>query len=205
MASTSGIDATADPTLAALVPRRSRSRNLVLLIVAVAVLVGVGWYGSNGRPTMSSDSGGADVLSGAQVLVDARSTARGLPAPTLESIAVPTGTRLVGAWVLDTDDPLALLGTTPSDAAATREALLSGARDERALPQPLPTDREFDLVVLLDVVDCAALPADSTGPSETTTARLRSSIGGSATVPLRAFAAMIDRQLLTTDGGCPAG
>ena len=207
MVSTSGAGQVTDPTLASLVPRRSSRRNLALLLAAVLTLVAVGWYGSTGRPTLSSDAGSATAVSGRQVLLVLSSTAGGLPAPTLESITAPLWTNVVGAWVLDTDDPLALLGTAPSGPDATRDALVAGARADRALPQALPADREFVLVVLVDVVDCSAFPADGVIPSrdQWAAAHLRSAVSGTTTALLPRLDWMLDRQALTSEGICPVG
>lgn len=206
MISTSGADRGADPTLAALVPRRSPWRNAGSLLVAVLTLAGVAWYGSEGRPSMSSDGGSSSVLSGEQVLIDARSTARGFPAPTLESVTAPPGTSVVGVWVLDSDDPLLrLLDGTSAGLDATRDALLSGARSARALPQPLPTAGEFELVLLVDIVDCSALPADPGVPRTPAAARLRSCLGSTSSSPLGVIDGPLDRQFLTSEGACPAG
>ncbi len=207
MVSTSGAGQVTDPTLASLVPRRSSRRNLTLLLAAVLTLVAVGWYGSSGRPTLSSDAGSATAVSGRQVLLVLSSTAGGIPAPTLESVTAPPWTDVVGTWVLDTDDPLALQGTAPTDPDATRDALVAGDRGDQALPQSLPTDREFVLVVLVDVVDCSALPEDGLVPSRDQWAavRLRSAFTGTTTALLQPLDWMLDRQALTSEGICPVG
>ena len=206
MISTSGTTAATDPTMAALVPLRSRRRDVATLLAAVVALLAVGWFGVNGRPGLESSSSTGTALPGAQLLIAAQARATGILGPTLTSLTPPPGARVAGAWVLDAADPL-LGGTTGAwDEQDVRDQLLAGARAGSALPQKLRAGREVQIVVLLDVVDCSALASDGIGPlAGSSTAHLRSTIGLTADIPLATLGYWADRQTLVQQGSCPAG
>ncbi len=203
MAFTSGVGAATDPTLAGLVPRRSPWRNLGLLIVAVLVLVAVGWFGVDGRPGLRSHAGGATTLTGGHVVSFAEVTPSGVLGSTISSITPPAGSRVVGAWVLEPGDPLLDTATNVVDPQHVRAQLTSGARASEELPQRLTRGRDVTLVVLIDVVDCSALP--STVPFDgVTIAHLRTGLGLTADVPVPTLESWLGDATRSGSGACPS-
>lgn len=160
-----------DPTLDALVPRRSSWRNWALVIVAVAVLAVAWWSPTLLRPDMSTIPGAgggtsyltpsSGILNYVPVTVDA------WPHADVVSVGDVPGLRLVGAWLVT--DPVVDQLRTPereageSDLDYVRRAYPGLVLDDStALPQRFDEGSRTDLVTLWEVVSCEQFVATAT-------------------------------------------
>ncbi len=152
-----------DPTLVALVPRRSPARNALLVAIGAVVLLTAALSPRVLQPSIDTDGTYTwSALAGhGQTLETIEFTARGWPALDVRSIGEVPGARSVDAWVLTgtsargghagdpTDHPSGLDFVRASfphaDLAATR------------LPQRLEDGATATLVVLWGLDDCAGL------------------------------------------------
>lgn len=143
----------ADPTLVALVPRRSPVRNAALGAAGVLVLVGA-WLSPNLRPDADGSSGSWAALPRDQVLTITAVDVAGWPDVAVRSVADAPGAEVAGAWVF----PGAPSGWAPG-AAPALEQVRAAFPDHDLERAALPTSATdgASLVILWVITDCDAL------------------------------------------------
>ena len=161
--------ATADPTLAALVPRGSAWRGAALVGLALAALVG-SWLLP---PRLQAGIGQGQSSWGRQFTVEGQVLEVAAIQPhawggvEVRSVGAVPGAHVVGAWTTNAD----LWGTAAVPDAATPADLLAllGLTDADRLPHVVAPRQDATLVVLWQIDDCAALrsrPSVVSGPLE---------------------------------------
>lgn len=152
-----------DPTLVALVPRRSPARNALLVAMGAVVLLTAALSPRVLQPSTDTDGTYTwSALTGhGQTLGTIEFTARGWPALDVRSIGEVPGARLVDAWVLTGESARGANAGDPTDhpsgldfvRASFPHADLAATR----LPQRLEDGATATLVILWDLDDCARL------------------------------------------------
>ena len=199
------IEAITDPTLAALVPRRSTTRNVLVASVGVAALVAAWFSAEILRVSVADDyagvSGWETIEGRPEVLTMTTIDPHGWPWMTVESVADLPGARVVGAWVvpsMETGRPTA----TPGRFADTVDYLRHRFPDLDAgrLPTRLRPGSSGALVVLWEVRNCDYLDADVPAVVD-----LRSALGAGTREELTSsvMSPAWDPDLLAKAGGCP--
>lgn len=198
-----------DPTLATLVPARSRVRVLVLALVA-AVLLAVAWFSPHlVRPGLTSDGGwGMTYPSSHQVLTGHQAVVRGWPSVTLHEVRSGTeGARVLDAWLVRGHDDVGPDPTVehPDGLGALRASDLGDDLDELRLPASAPDGTEVQLLVLWEVTDCAALPdADVVhDPADQATQVTASTALGPRRTAGLGGPDLLDRTWIEDTGACP--
>jgi len=167
-----------DPTLAALVPAPTRTRNALLTTAAAVVLVAAWFSPQLLRPTLDGTTDGVvDVGSGGTTAVPGThrlATAvvldpRAVGPLTVVAVDDVPGARVVGAWVHGGD-------LTDASALLTWADAPSGSPEGRAGALPAAVGEGDQLEVLWQVDDCAAFDA-----AATVTVHLRSVLGMTTT------------------------
>ena len=153
-----------DPTLAALVPRRSFGRRVVVGVAIVALLVSA-WVGADiVKPVLVVEASSWGPV-GDQGVV--RGTARvrngSWAGATLESVSDVAGARLVGVWLVPSDELLPVDASPPSSAGLPHRF---GFFEIAA----------YTLVVDWEITDCSRL-----SPGVAPDLRVRSVVGTSGT------------------------
>lgn len=211
-----------DPTLAELVPPRTRRRSALTFAGAVLVLVAAAFSPWVLRPGFGDGSGGAGWSAGAgdrTLVLAVQATPRAWPAATITGVVAPAGTHVVGAWALDTDAANAAMPSAlPAQTGAPqtwREAMGALVPVElldatTALPQRVTGGRSVTVAMALRVDDCAALAAQVAADDASTSAvpllRWRSVLGTPTTSKASASlgpASETALDALRTAGVCP--
>ncbi len=204
--SSSPTDPAPDPTLDALVPKRSTGRNVALAAAALGLLAVVWASPAILRPSVAGDGGGGTwsaVAPHDQVLTVVRLAPSGWPYMDIEAVDDVPGAAVVGAWVLPDGDYGLGDGLDPGDYPDGLDFVNAalGTRDRDAsthLPQRLDQDGPVQLVTLWDITDCAVL--DGRPP----TVMLQSALGTTVHEELDGIASPgFDLQTLTETGICP--
>jgi len=195
-----------DPTLAALVPRRSVGRNLLLAAVALVVLVGA-W--ASPPLLRTSITGGPTEASWApvgpnQVVTETSLSPQGWPSVEVRSVDGVAGARLLGAWVLTGDAMTSRNYVAPADFGTGLDYLRSSYPHAdlgtTQLPRRLTPGQPSSLVTLWEIVDCAQL-VEGEQPSVS----LRSALGASTSERLTEWAGPAAHLPTLVDAGtCPA-
>ncbi|ACZ30123.1 hypothetical protein Xcel_1092 [Xylanimonas cellulosilytica DSM 15894] len=182
----------ADPTLASLVPTRTRTRNAVLVVAGICLLLAAAFSPRVLRPTFADgNSGGTlSVAAGDRTIVTiVQGGTNAWPWATITGAVAPPGTHVVGMWVtsgpgspLDDTFPPASSGpeTTWQDLLAPSGVAIAA----NTPPQRVTRSHDATAVVVWQVDDCTALrdAADSRDdPRGTPFLRWRTIIGTSTT------------------------
>ena len=192
-----------------LVPRPSRTRNLLLIAAVVVALVAAVFSPIILRPSVSQPdtSGGmSSVLASHRQLMTATTiTTQTWPRVDVQSINDMPGARAAGAWVIEESD---LEGFDPPLDESDYESGLSFLNaaipgfdaELDALPQPLGRGERSVLMVLWNIENCDELEA---GPEASARVDLSTLIGTSTTENLPEIAAPgFDVDLLRRTGAC---
>lgn len=199
-----------DPTLATLVPARSRRRGVA--VVAVGVLaVAVAWVSPHlVRPGLTSDSGwGAAFAPTHQALTAHHAVVRGWPSVTVHGVESGTaGARVLDAWLIPGGVDVGWgVDTEFADGyAALRDTDVGDRLDALELPATAMDGQEVQLVVLWELTDCAALPEDARAPepsSATVQVDASTALGVRRTAGVEG-ADVLDVMWLEDAGACPA-
>jgi hypothetical protein len=157
--------ATADPTLEALVPRGSRWRGVAFVVLALAVLGGAWVVPALVRPTIvgNGSAAGAEFPAEHRELVLADIAPHGWGGVTVVGIDDVPGAHVVGAWAVEGD----ALGNVPVADVVSGDYLTKrlGLTDADRLPRALAAGRPATLVVLWQIDSCQTAArggADST-------------------------------------------
>ena len=156
-----------DPTLAALVPQRSRRRNLILVAVGVFVLLGA--WGSQPmlRPSFSSNYAGSWSALGPhhQVLTIVSLAPDSWPYSDAIGIDNVDGAQVSGAWIVPDAqgrmDASVQYADFPTGLAYLKALLPDADLDRDALPQRLRRGTPTQLIVLWNIDSCARLGPDA--------------------------------------------
>lgn len=198
-----------DPSLEALVPRRSRFRNLALGAAGVAVLVGAFMSPAMLRPSVVSESDVSGSWSALAphpwILAVVELQADAWPKVDVQSVADLPGARVAGAWVLadglatfdDQLDP----GAFASGEDFLEAALAPGSLPVAdALPRSLDLGETASLVILWEITDCSQLGAGVEAQVELKTVLGTTNHQGLGSLSAPGF----DVQTLTESGICPS-
>jgi hypothetical protein len=190
----------ADPTLAALVPRRSPLRNTVLTGIAVLVLVAAWTSPAVIRPAIDPSYGGGLGVVGDQVITWRSVEVRSWFGATLEHVEDVPGARVLDAWLVDGDEWIGpdprTTATDHDDASSYVRAVVGSDRlADRTLPRRTDVDTEQFLVIVWDV-DCGAL-AD---PTDTVPVHLSTVPGFDRVDHMAIFG--LETELLDEEGAC---
>ncbi len=157
--------ATADPTLEALVPRGSRWRGVAFVVLALAVLGGAWVVPALVRPTIvgNGSAAGTEFPAEHRELVLANIAPHGWGGVTVVRIDDVPGAHVVGAWAVEGD----ALGNVPVADVASADYLTKrlGLTDADRLPRALASGGPATLVVLWQIDSCQTAArggADST-------------------------------------------
>lgn len=201
---------TQDPSMLQLVPRPSRTRNLILIAAVVVALVAAGFSPNILRPSVSQPDGSSGGMSSVlashrQVMTASTMTTQTWPRVDVQSVDDVPGASAAGAWILEESDLASF--DPPLDESNYESGLsfLTAAipgfdADVDALPQPLGRGERSILMVLWNIENCADLEA---GLGAFARVDLGTIIGTSATESLPDFAAPgFDVEFLRRTGAC---
>lgn len=153
--------ATADPTIEALVPRGSVVRSASLVVIALMVIVAAWVLPPVLRPAVLGANGAgeaAPVTPGRRVVTTALLQPQGLGGVRINRVDAVPGVHLVDAWVVD---GWRTTGSPPAAFRAGDDVLAAlGVGPEARVPVHVPSGREATLVMLWQVDDCSALTDD---------------------------------------------
>jgi len=178
-----------DPTLAALVPRRSTVRNIVMSLVGLVVLVLVGLSSSVLRPTVAAYTSGArSIEASGRAETTISVTGLGRPWLTLESVGDLPGATVVGAWYYPQGATVQELPVDDHESGLEHPRSVLPDLDTAALPQRLDHLETGTLVILWDV-DCDELDPDrgvelELGSALGTSHRQEFDVNSAASLPL---------------------
>lgn len=153
--------ATADPTIEALVPRGSAVRSASLVVIALMLLVAAWVLPPVLRPAVLGANGGGEVVPvtpGRRVVTTALLQPQGLGGVRVNRVDAVPGVHLVDAWVVDGWRSYA----APTVAFPSGDDVLAelGVDARARVPVHVPSGREATLVMLWQVDDCSALTDD---------------------------------------------
>ena len=176
-------EATADPTLEALVPRGSRWHGLVLVALALAVLVGAWVVPALARPSITGDgsAAGTEFPAEQREVVLTPIAPRGWGGVTVGAVDDVAGAHVVGAWAVEGISD-ALSGMPANDVASDEYLTRLGVTDADRLPRHLGPGRAATLVVLWQIESCQTA---ARGGADSTPVHLRGPFGNARveTVP----------------------